>query len=322
MTSTKLVRLLLATSLLAACSSSESASPDTSTAEGGAGGDAGSAPVSQPLELTGTFTLALKAAVPETMTAAFSVLGGTIYDGQVPQAFPLEVAQEEGGCQLLVPKLPFCSNGCGGDAVCVDDETCAPYPRAQDVGVVELTGLGEARLTMEPFPPSFNYQSTALPHPPCAEGDPVQLRTRGFETEAPCIAPLVLTTSSFPVQRDQALALAWQAPQTPELTRLHIKLDVSHHGGKKGEIDCDVADTGSFEVPASLVTALVELGLAGYPTIVLTRVASVSASKAPNVRFQLSSSIERSVDTGVVSCTDAAGCPADQQCNPDNLTCE
>lgn len=313
---------LLAVSSLAACSPSEDASPNPN-AEGGAAGEAGSAAgaPSAP-ELNGTFTVALKPAVEQTMTAAFSVVSGTIYDGPVPQTFPLVVAQETSGCQLLVPKLPFCSNGCGGDAACVDDETCAAYPKAQDVGVVQLSGLGDPLVTLEPFPPSFNYQSVALPYPPCTEGEPVQLRTPGFDAEAPCIAPLVLTTNEFPVQRGKPLALTWEAPKQPEQTLLRVKLDVSHHGGKKGEIDCDVADNGAVEIPASLVTALVDLGLAGYPTIVLTRIASAASSKASNVRFQLISGSEQAVDTGVISCTDAAGCPSDQRCNPDNLTCE
>ena len=175
---------------------------------------------------------------------------------------------------------------------------------------------------MDPFPPSFAYQSQALPHPPCAEGEAVRLSADGFSAASTCITPLVLSSSDFSVVRQQGLALAWEGAAEPELTRIRIKLDVSHHGGKKGEIDCEVPDTGRFEIPAALVTALVDLGLAGYPTIVVTRVAAASSVEQPDVHFVIASSVEREVDTGVQSCTADANCPTGQRCNSDNLTCE
>jgi len=315
------VRSLLATALLAGCSPSPSPTPETAGgADSGEAGASGGGPRAQ--SLTGTLTLSLKPRSEATMTDAFSVAGGTVYDGPVPEALPLEVTAEEDGCQLLEPKLPFCSQGCGGDAACVEDETCAPYPKAQNVGVIQLDGVGDEPVVMEPFPPAFAYQSQALPHPPCIEGDLVQLSADGFNAAATCIPPLVVTTSQFPVERGRALDLEWQAPAQSRASRLRIKLDVSHHGGKKGEIDCDVPDTGAFQIPASLITALVELGLAGYPTIVLTRAASAASTEQPAVHFEISSGVEREVDTGVTSCTADDQCPAPQLCNADKLACE
>jgi hypothetical protein len=318
-------RVFFAAALLIGCSSSGGAA---STGDGGAGGSpetasAGSAGATSAPTLTGTFTLSLKDAVEATMTEAFSVAGGTVYDGAIPPVFPLVVEREEHDCQLLKPKIPFCSGGCGGDAACVDDETCAPYPKAQNVGIVRLDGLGAAPVTMGPFPPSFAYQSSALAYPPCVEGDAVRLQADGFRVQAACVAPLVVpNTDVLTVNRGQAVKLAWEPPTYPYLTRLLIRLDVSHHGGKKGEIECDVPDNGGFEIPASLVTALVDLGLAGYPTIVLTRVASASSMEQPDVKFVVSSGVEREVDTGITSCTDDTTCPAGQLCNTDKLTCE
>jgi hypothetical protein len=330
------LRMLLAASLLSGCSSSQSATPDGtsgagSLGEAGATGDAGAAGetssmgnagASGALPLTGTITVSLRAANETTMAKAFSVAGGTVYDGPVPDAFPLAVSLEEPGCKLLKPKLPFCSDGCGGDAACVDDETCAAYPKAQDVGILRLEGLGGEPVTMDPFPPSFAYQSPALPHPPCVEGEAVSLSGDDFSAASTCIAPLIVASTEFAVRRDEALGLDWEAPAQSDQTRVLIKLDVSHHGGKKGEIDCDVPDTGSFEIPASLVTALVDLGLAGYPTIVLTRIASAPSADQPAIKFEISSSIELEVDTGITSCTEDAQCATDQRCNMDKLVCE
>jgi hypothetical protein len=332
---TYFVPALFAASLVAACSSSESATPEGAGGAGSAGdtssaGDTGSAgdtslagsagTASAPLN--GTITLRLKEANPVTGAKAFSVAGGTVYDGVVPEAFPLEVALEEPGCQLLKPSLPFCSEPCGGDAVCVADDTCVAYPKPQNVGVLRLSGLISGAAAMDPFPPSFAYQSESLPHPPCVEGEQVGLGANGLNIGVWCVAPLIVTNTEFPVRREQALELTWEAPAEPDRTRIQIKLDVSHHGGKKGEIGCDVPDSGSFEIPASLVTALVDLGLAGYPTIVLTRTASGSALDQPFFRFAISSGVEREVDTGIISCTEDTQCPTDQACNMDKLVCE
>jgi hypothetical protein len=329
------IRVLLVGSFLASCSPSHLSSEHGSGGVGGLGqagssgnpgvheaGSTGKAGATSALSLTGTITLSLKAANATTMAKAFSVAGGSIYDGPVPEAFPLSLAVEAPGCNLLKPNLPFCSDGCGGNAACVEDETCVSYPKAQNVGVLALTGLGPAPVTMDPFPPSFAYQSPALSHPPCTEGEPIRLSAEGFHASTSCIAPLIVTNTEFAVRRGQALELTWEAPAQAGQTRLLIKLDVSHHGGKKGEIDCDVPDTGSFDIPASLVTALVDLGLAGFPTIVLTRTASAASADQPSVQFEISSGTEREVDTGIKSCTEDAECATDEICDLDKLVCE
>ena len=75
------------------------------------------------------------------------------------------------------------------------------------------------------------------------------------------------------------MSLSW-VPAPSGSARLQIKLDISHHGGSKGKIECDVADSGSFEIPAALITDLVALGVAGYPTIQVARATSGRASIA------------------------------------------
>src|SRR4029079_1958057 len=120
-------------------------------------------------------------------------------------------------------------------------------------------------------PPSFAYQSDALPNPPCAEGADVSLMADAFSMQEKCIAPFDLAPGVVAVKRGEAMPLTWNAPSMPDLARVQIRLDISHHGGKKGEIDCAVPDMGAFEIPASLVTDLVDLGLAGFPTVQVAR---------------------------------------------------
>jgi Cys-rich repeat protein len=124
------------------------------------------------------------------------------------------------------------------------------------------------------------------------------------------------------VKRGEPMPLTWNAPTMPDLARVQIRLDISHHGGKKGEIDCDAPDNGAFEIPASLVTDLVDLGLAGFPTVQVAREIASSSEAEPKIALLVSSPVEREVDTGVHSCTMDMDCPAGQHCDTGSLVCK
>ena len=53
-------------------------------------------------------------------------------------------------------------------------------------------------------------------------------------------------------------------------TRIEIEVDISRVAGAKGLIRCDVADTGSTQIPAVLVTQLLDLGYSGWPAVFVT----------------------------------------------------
>jgi hypothetical protein len=127
----------------------------------------------------------------------------------------------------------------------------------------------------------------------------------------------VTSPEPIPVLAHQAVNLAWTPPGRAGISRIQIALEISHHGGYKGEIDCDVADTGAFAIPEPLVTALVNLGRAGYPSVKVTRVATATAPTQPNVHLIVSSLVERAVDTGVISC----GADPTMLC-PTGMTCD
>ncbi len=87
-------------------------------------------------------------------------------------------------------------------------------------------------------------------------------------------------------------------------------------------IECETRDTGSLSVDAALVQELVDLGVAGFPTVILTRRAvSSTKTSAGRVDLVVYSDLELSIGVpGVVSCTDNEDCPSGT-CLPD-LTCE
>jgi hypothetical protein len=255
-----------------------------------------------------------------TNAARTNVLG-IVYDGPPASGeVPLKLESKMGDCELLVPWAPFCTEPCTGGAKCTADDTCTAQPKMLDVGPVVLSGLGD-ELTLEAI--AGNYQSPTLPAKPCAEGAPVSLDSSSFSMESPCIARLELTTEApIPVMTGKSLDLAWTPPNSPADSRVKIHLDIAHHGGKKGEINCDVADTGSFSVPEKLVTQLVSLGLAGYPDITAERYSASVDARLPMIKLRIGSLVRREVDTGVLSCDEDSQCESGQTCNTADRTCK
>jgi hypothetical protein len=283
-------------------------------ASGSAGSDAGG---------TGIYGSFVATLIDEP-APAYTKLIGQFYNGPQPPAQVLKLDSEEAGCQLLVPKNPFCMGGCMG-GICVDENTCVRQPELIGVGTAYVTGFKGGELTlMQPPPPVITYQPTpTLPARACDEAVPIEVRTDKFTIQGKCVAALEVTAKvdeKIPIKSGMPLQILWTAGQAG-VSRMEIHLDIAHHGGKKGEINCDVPDTGSFEIPATLITKLVSLGLAGFPTIDLRRVNTTVAANEPGIRLLVASDVSRDVDTGVRSCMDDTGCPTGQTCQRD-LTCK
>jgi hypothetical protein len=278
-------------------------------------------------ELIGDFQVRLTASNPATGASAQTSVFGVVKDGPEPSPIAWHVTSEVGDCSLLEPEAPFCATPCGGSAVCTTQDECTPYPRARDVGTVQLSGLGDRALRIEPIAGKYMPVGDPLPYPPCSEGDAVQLRADGdayaaFSLETHCIAPLEFETSAK-LDPDRNLELSWSEPEQPELARIQVKVDISHHGGAKGKIECDTADDGAITIASELVTRLIDLGVAGFPTIGLTRISRTAADDEPRqVTLSVIETVERPVEVpGVVSCTDSSQCPAGQRCDV-SLLCQ
>ena len=303
---------------------------------GGIAANAGSGGEKQPnTGLYGAFTLSLNTAREATDTSAESPARtsflGLVNDGEKPSPNSWVEEQSAAGCKLYTPVSPLCDPSCGSSAACVSDNMCAPYPKSQSVGTITLMGVGDAPVDMTPVGSSNNYQpkaGTSLPYPPCAESAILSLSVEGgmfesFELQTKCIAPLEF---QGPIKLEKAtpLKLSWQAPGDPTLARIQLRLNISHHGGSRGEIRCDVEDSGALELPAAMVDRLLELGVAGFPTIILSRVSSGGAvgGGPENVEFIVQQYVERAVEIeGLVSCNEMQTCPEGQTCQAD-LTCK
>jgi hypothetical protein len=320
-------------------SSTAAASTDTST-ETDTGTesdtDTGIDPGGDPERLVGSFQLQLTepspAVGPLPATPGGTTLFGQLYDGPTPSTVVWELAAEAGDCRLLTPRVPFCSRPCGGDAACVEDDTCQAYPSPVSAGDVLVTGVGTTSgatsFTMAPI--ANNYQppaGTTLAYPAFAEGDEIALEAAGdelgaFALSAPGVAQLQLAADELALDPAADLVLEW-TPPAGSASAIAVKLDISHHGGTKGILECEADDTGSLAIPASLVAGLIELGVAGFPSIVVSRRSTGSTVTAlGRIDLVVSSQVTRPVLVdGVVSCSEDAQCPDGQTCQPD-LTCQ
>lgn len=309
------------------CSDSPGGASDAAVAD---------AAVGDPSVLVGQFQISLVAPQPATAnaeaTAGHTAVVGKVYDGPTPSLVVWEESAQAGACRLLTPRVPFCATACGVAAACVADDRCQSYPSARSVGVVAVAGVrtssGASAFTMEPV--ANAYQPAAdltLPYPAFDEGAPLRLQTSGgafapFALESVGVSPLVLTDHALVLRQGQPLALSWNPPGPQGGAGVHVTLDISHHGGTKGKLECETADTGSLELPSTLVTELLSLGVAGFPTIVVRREARGTATiAAGRVDLLVFSEVEQAVEVpGLTSCTDNEQCPPGESCQPD-LSC-
>jgi hypothetical protein len=317
---------------LTACGSSTDNATSTNAAAGSgsasAAGSAGVGTVGDNSQLVGSFQL--KLAPASDLGEGTTTLVGKVFDGPTPLTTVWENPQVDGPCTLTTPRIPFCNVACGGSSACVEDDVCQAYPTAHGVGTVTVSGVstldGKATFTMMPV--ANNYQpSVSLAYPPFAEGAPVTVAAAGdffpaFSLASAGIAPLVLTSTELALKDGQELGLTWVKSAAGSST-VHVKLDISHHGGSKGQIECDADDTGSLKVSASLISKLLGLGVAGYPTVIVTRRAVGGATiSAGRVELVVSSEVERTVSVdGLNSCTKTEDCPAGETCRSD-FTCK
>lgn len=289
----------------------------------------------------GEFSLQLAAPVAASgtgsATAGYTSLLGKVFDGPATETTLWIKKDEAEGCTLLTPQVPFCETPCGSGNVCVADDKCQKSPTAIGAGTLSVKGVktdtGATEFTSDTSKEiKYAYQTpvgVSLAYPAFAEGDAVEVSLSGdtgisaFSLKGKGIATLELINGdSYPLAAGKGLALAWKAPAQATGSRILLKLDISHHGGSKGKIECDVDDDGSFTIPAKLVDALTALGVAGFPSVSITRAAVTSVATAKGrVDLRLFSYSDRPVDVpGVVSCSDDTECATGKKCR-DDKTC-
>jgi hypothetical protein len=126
------------------------------------------------------------------------------------------------------------------------------------------------------------------------------------------------------VEPGRATTLSWRVPAHAGPARVRASLNIKNHGSSNTWIECDFADTGSAQIPASLIDALDARGRSGFPTLSLTRRTATSTEiQVGCVQMLVFSSVTSGVSVaGLTSCNDASMCARGQSCRPLERFCE
>lgn len=308
-----------------------SSSAGSGNGSAGSSGSAGKGSTGS-MDLVGTFQIQALVDEKDDSTGITKVVG-QVGDGPIPSNVVWTVAKQDGDCKLETPKAPFCEAGCGAD-VCVADDKCQAYPTNHNVGTVVLTGPklveGGDVLTLKEIAKAYQPPAgTSFNYPPFGADDEIKLQASGgdysqFELSTPGVDPIHITTTDFALETGKAFELAWDAAKDPKASKVYVKLDISHHGGIRGMIECSTDDDGTLTISADLMSELIGLGVAGYPSVVLMRQSIDTAPIEPGiVKLEVSSRAERYVTlAGVESCTTDEDCTNGKKCRTTDSTCQ
>lgn len=261
-------------------------------------------------------------------------LQGQVLSGVIPSRVPT-VVTTAGECRLLQGRNLFCDPACGSSETCGETGSCVPTPLGQAVGSVVVRGArtsaGATEVTLEPTPSHFYSTRAELAKPPFEPGAELSLTAGGsdfapaFTLRGEGIAPLEVPEEDIAVEPGTPLALRWTPPPAATAARVEIHVQFNLHGTSAAAyIACEVPDSGSFDVPASLIDELLGRELSGFPTIELTRKTSDSVEVPSGcVDFVVTSQVSRAVEVpGITSCNEDADCEPGQVCTRPQLICE
>ena len=249
----------------------------------------------------------------------YSSVDGEILDAVLPASIQ-ELIVAEAGCRLLTRINPICEPACMSGQTCAEDGTCVPYPARIETGTVTVAGL-EVAVAMEPRA-DLRYFETTLPHPVFRPGAPLSLTSAGGEVEALALSgvgvePLELDASPWILAAGQATTLTWASAGEDGDATIYASINVDQHGLSPATLECEGPDTGSLEIPAAVVDALLAAGVSGFPTgQAYRRTVDSMAVEVGCVELQVVSHQTAAVEVaGHTPCTDDADCPAPQTCD-------
>lgn len=290
----------------------------TADADGTADDGSGTGPAPDPIagecplgERVGNFDVILE--------PAYSAINGEVREALVRATID-SIPAEEGECWLLRRENPFCDPPCSGAEVCNADAACVPYPARISVGTVTITGL-EVPVTIEPAADD-RYFLTDLPHPAVAPGATVELTADGIALDGRGFPMLSLTSPDLFISEGMPLEVSWEAGDGEAVVRAEINID--QHGVSPATLMCDMPDTGSYSIPASIIDALIVSGTSGFPSAHFYR-QTIDSTQAPPgcVELRIRAHAEATVEVeGHIACNGPADCPPGMVCNLPIQTCE
>ncbi len=257
----------------------------------------------------------------------FGVVQGAVRGGVVPTAIPSVVA-DDGRCRLLERRNLACFPACVGVETCGESGTCIPFPRELSVGEVSIHGLTRETV-MVPLAPGNSYFSPGADNPPYVVETQIVLSAAGggnlpaFQLFGVGSEPLP-QAPSWVLASGSDLVLEWAAPTADVTTTVLVELTIDQHGITPLSLSCELEDTGSATIPASIVDRLIASGVTGFPNgRIMRRTADHVDLALGCVDFVVGSPFAASVSvSGFNPCDAPADCPTGQTCNLALQRCE
>ncbi len=251
----------------------------------------------------------------------YTAFDGVVRNGIIPNAVR-DVTAEENGCRLLRRRRLTCDPPCSPGETCGVTQMCVPSPVGQNMGPVRLYGLAR-NIDAMPQQPGQTYFYTRLPHPGVEVGAVVQLTAPTPQYFAPLemygvgVRAVVPLDAEWVLTEDQPLVVHWEPPAEAAPTSVYIELNIDLHGLTPLLLVCDVPDTGTATISASMINGFIAGGVTGFPEGRVTRRTGDSITRPEGcVDFTLYSTrrVELEV-TGFIPCTGPAECPAPLTCD-------
>lgn len=253
----------------------------------------------------------------------YASIAGEVADGIIP----LTVLQEVGAvgeCKLMQKNNPFCTPSCAAGELCNHDGTCLPYPATLDVGTVSIGGL-TVSADLEPNI-TKGYAKTDLPFPAYVPGMPITLSASGadvpgFTMQAWAVPELEIPTEASTLKPGQDFEVSWTGSEGPG--RMHMALNVDQHGNSPVTLICDVADSGTATISATLIDQLLGYGVSGFATFDMYRRTVDSVDLTPGcVELSVFSyRLGKVIVQGHTPCNATPDCTPPQVCNVAINTC-
>jgi hypothetical protein len=179
---------------------------------------------------------------------------------QVPPlvAQVLEVKAEEGPCRFMVRAKPFCDPKCPPGQQCTLEEVCGPASDATDAGTLTVTGLSEETVIPMKGDKYQKFGKDWVTSKPIFEpGSHVELTAEGGSVEAFSLQgegseAVEVLGDKWTFKKDLPVPLQWVPAEGPAKI-LIVAGFPEHMAGPPPFVYCEVEDTGSFEVPASMM---------------------------------------------------------------------
>jgi hypothetical protein len=245
----------------------------------------------------------------------------------------LTLVEEKNGCRMMRKENPFCDPTCESGFTCNLDGKCVPYPVRIEVGTIEITGTVEPH-TMKPQ--SAYYWDGDAKLPLFEPGDPIKAtiegskKLAGFELHGFGVAQVALDGQSWDseppptwtLQEDTPFTFQW-IPSKEDEGEMYITLAIDQHGATPATLFCEVDDSGSLTIPASMVNELISRGVSGFPAAYVYRRSIDHVDTALGcVEMEVSVQHEPFLTVvGHTPCASTDDCPKGQVCDLPTQTC-